>query len=212
MSPKAADPNVRTALVETAARILTEEGPSGLTTRRLAREVGASTMAVYTHFGGMADLLTAISLEGFRRLARRMARVRRTDDPVADVVGLGRAYRRNALANPSLYQVMFGSHPADWIMDDADQAMTLGTFMTLVEGVQRCIDAGRFTAEDPWAMAFQLWASVHGIVTLELSGFLTTADAARTSDGMIFNLAVGFGDDPALVRRSVGGPAERALR
>src|SRR6476659_8739147 len=98
MSPKTADPNVRTALVETAARLLTEEGPSALTTRRLAREVGASTMAVYTHFGGMDELLGAMSVEGFRRLARRLNRVKQTEDTVADVVELGRAYRRNALA------------------------------------------------------------------------------------------------------------------
>ena len=205
MSPKAADPNVRTALVETAARLLTEEGPSALTTRRLAREVGTSTMAVYTHFGGMEELLTAISLEGFRRLARRLNRVKPTEDPVADVVALGRAYGRNALANP-------GSLPGD-VRDPArrlghqtpaDQAMTLGTFTTLVAAVQRCIDAQRIDG-DAWAIASQMWATLHGVVMLELSGFLGRTEAVRTSEAITFNLVVGLGDDPALARRSIGG-------
>jgi AcrR family transcriptional regulator len=205
MSPRAADPDIRTALVETAARLLTEEGPSALTTRRLAREVGASTMAVYTHFGGMDELRAAISIEGFRRLGRRMKLVKHTADPAADAVALGRAYRRNALANPDLYREMFGSHPENWIMDPADQAMTLNTFLTLVEAVQRSIDAKRLVSGDAWAVASQVWAGLHGIVMLELSGFLSHADAVRTSDEMMFNLAVGLGDDPTLAHRSVFG-------
>ncbi|MDQ6696133.1 MAG: TetR/AcrR family transcriptional regulator [Actinomycetota bacterium] len=203
MSPRAADPDVRTALVETAARLLTEEGPSALTTRRLAREVGASTMAVYTHFGGMDELRAAISVEGFRRLGRRMDLVKHTDDPAADAVALGRAYRRNALANPDLYREMFGTHPADRITDPADQAMTLNTFLMLVDAMQRSIDAKRLVSDDAWAVAAQVWAALHGIVMLELSGFLSHADAVRTSDEMMFNLAVGLGDDPALARSSI---------
>ncbi len=205
MSPKSPDPDVRTALVETAARLLNEEGPSALTTRRLAREVGASTMVVYTHFGGMDELRAAISIEGFRRLGRRMNRVKHTDDPAADAVALGQAYRRNALANPDLYRVMFGTHPQDWIMDPADQAMTLNTFLTLVDAMQRSIDAERFNPGDPWAIANQLWAALHGVVMLELSGFLGPADSVRTSQQMMFNLAIGLGDDPALAHRSVFG-------
>jgi AcrR family transcriptional regulator len=205
MSPKAADPDVRTALVETAARLLTEEGSVALTTRRLAREVGVSTMAVYTHFGGMDDLLVAISLEGFRRLGRRLSRVKHTDDPSADAASLGRAYRRNALANPDLYRVMFGTHPDEWIKDPDDQAMTLNTFIMLVDAVQRCIDAGRFSPGDPWDIAAQVWAGLHGIVMLELSGFLQRPDAVRTTDQMMYTLAVGLGDDPDRARRSVGG-------
>jgi AcrR family transcriptional regulator len=67
--PKTADPSVRTALIEHAARITAEEGREALTLRRLAAGVGTSTMAVYTHFGGMDDLRRAVRREGFARLA-----------------------------------------------------------------------------------------------------------------------------------------------
>jgi hypothetical protein len=50
-------PDVRRRLLEEAARLLGEEGPAALTTRRLAREAGTSTMAVCTHFGGMPALV-----------------------------------------------------------------------------------------------------------------------------------------------------------
>ena len=44
--PRSADPEVGAALVEAAARILAEEGPAALTTRRVATEARTSTMAV----------------------------------------------------------------------------------------------------------------------------------------------------------------------
>jgi len=65
VSPKIADPAVRTALLENAARLIATEGTTGLTLRRLAEETGTSTMAVYTHFGGMQSLRDEVRREGF---------------------------------------------------------------------------------------------------------------------------------------------------
>ena len=102
---------MRMRLLEAAARLLALEGPGALSARRAAREVGASTMVVYTHFGGMKELVTAVVREGFARLADLVTAVPRTDDPVADLYAMLGAYRRTALANPHLYAVMFGSAP-----------------------------------------------------------------------------------------------------
>src|SRR5437764_10629249 len=81
VSPRAPDPELRTRLIKAAALLLVEHGPDALTTRRVGKEVGASTMAIYTYFSGMADLRRAVSSEGFARLASRLDAVRRTDEP-----------------------------------------------------------------------------------------------------------------------------------
>ena len=78
MSPRSADPAIRTALLDAAARILAADGPSALSTRRLATEVGASTMAVYTHFGSMDQVRQAVRQDGFARLAAELDAVDRT--------------------------------------------------------------------------------------------------------------------------------------
>ncbi len=104
---RVADPAMRTALIETAARILATEGPSRLTLRHLADQVDTSTMAIYTHFGGMDQLRLAVCIEGFRRLAAHLGGVGQSDDPVADLVALGVAYTTNARQNPHLYRAMF---------------------------------------------------------------------------------------------------------
>ena len=71
--PRTADPEVRAALTDAAARLLGEEGPAAMTTRRLATEAGTTTTAVYTHFGGKEDLVRAIVWEGFDRLTAHLS-------------------------------------------------------------------------------------------------------------------------------------------
>ena len=66
--PRTADPGVRVALVERAAEMLARR--EVVTLRALVDSVGTSTMAVYTHFGGMAGLWRAVRQEGFTRLAK----------------------------------------------------------------------------------------------------------------------------------------------
>src|SRR5215469_12934589 len=104
----AAVPATRQRLLAAALRLLEDGGPEALQARRLAAEIGASTMAVYTHFGGMRQLVEAMAREGFARFRRLLAAVPETEDPVADILGLGVAYRDHAVGSPQLYRVMFG--------------------------------------------------------------------------------------------------------
>ena len=189
MTPKPADPEVRAALIDAAARLLIEEGPPALTTRRLATEVGTSTMAVYTHFRGMEELKRELRREGFARLAAFQQMTPQTDDVVGDVIAHGLAYFSNALANSHLYRFMF-MEPAP----DDESEVGRETFDTVVAAVGRAVDAGRFKG-DPEAMATQLWASSHGVVSLVLSGCLTLDEAIQTARDMGANLMVAFGED-----------------
>lgn len=198
MSPRAPDPSIRSALIDAAARLLASGGPGALKTRALAAEVGTSTMAVYTHFSGMAELRAAVRNEGFERLGKFLDAVEATDDAVADVASMGGAYLSNALTNPHLYRFMFVEPPID---DDPDAGIF--TFEILVAGVARAIEAGRFDAADPVRLATQLWASVHGTVTLHLSGLLSIEDLAECSTAMALALFVAFGDDPDAARASL---------
>jgi AcrR family transcriptional regulator len=173
---------VRARLVEAAAELLAGEGPAALSTRRLAREVGTSTMAVYTHFGGLPELVRAVVREGFSRLGQHLDAVPETDDPLADLAALGEAYRANALANPHLYAVMFGSASlGGYRLHDDELDEGRYTFDVLVAATKRTIDAGIFRTGDPQDVAAQLWAATHGFVMLELAGYF---DARREPDAV----------------------------
>ena len=196
MSPKTADPAVREGLVEAAARLIALREP--LTTRRVAAEVGTSTMAVYTHFGSMEELRRAVRLEGFTRLAKHLENVAPSDDPLVHLVRLGDAYCRNALENPDVYRVMFMESP----VDEEDAGVGLDTFETLVAGVQRCVDAGVFTG-DAWSLATQVWAAAHGVVALHIAQRLTVDDGFELLMTTTKNLMVAFGAEPDAVDKAM---------
>lgn len=162
---------VRGRLVESAARILDEEGPSALSTRRLAAEAGTSTMAVYTHFGGMGAVVDAVATEGFRRLIDLVEAVERSDDPVADLLAMAVAYRENALRNQHLYAVMFGAVSVRGLGGHGpDGAVAYAAFAQLATAIERAMDAGALRRDDPNAVAAQFWSALHGYMMLELAG------------------------------------------
>ena len=203
MSPRPVDPSVRMALIEQAARLLREGGDAALTTRAVASAVGTSTMAVYTHFGGMAELRRAMRIEGFTRLARWQESVRESDDPVADLTAHGAVYLANALENPDLYRAMFGEDSAD----EEERAICHATFDPVVATSARCIEAGRFTAGDARMVAMQLWAVTHGMVSLHLASLWTQEELVTHLAASGQALYIGFGDHADAAAASISAGA-----
>ena len=210
--PKTADPDVREALLEAAARQIATGGSGSLTLRRLVDEVGPSTMAVYTHFGGMQNLRQEVRREGFARLRTHLESGPLTKDPLADLVAGGWAYYDNALENPHMYRVMFLDHH-----EPSDDVVGLDTFELLVTLVTRCIEAGKFDPAEPFNLAVQLWSTLHGLVSLELSGLLAEPLAIEMVTSTWRSLFLGFGAEPRAVGRALARarrdvpPAARAL-
>ncbi|OZM76672.1 TetR/AcrR family transcriptional regulator [Pseudonocardia sp. MH-G8] len=190
------DPAVRTLLVERAARMLRDREP--LTLRSLVAGTGVSTMAVYTHFGGMDGLWMALRQEGFTRLAARFAALATTDDAVRDLTALVAAYLGNALDHPDLYRVMF-----DASVELEDLTAADATLEYLVQAARRGRDDGRFRrGTDPLELATQSWVTGHGLASLVATGPLPR----RTLDGgasMLTALFIGAGDRPDRCRASV---------
>lgn len=167
MPPRGADRRAaRTALLETAARMIAAEGAGALTLRRLAAEAGTSTMAVYTHFGGMPELRRAIRHEGFARLAARLDAAGRHGDHLAQLAALCLTYVDFGLENADLYRVMFLEQALD---DEGDPEGGAGAFATLVRAVGAC---GFDRPDPPEALATQLWSTGHGVVALHLAGLI----------------------------------------
>ncbi|MCW2877150.1 MAG: putative transcriptional regulator, TetR family [Sphaerisporangium sp.] len=211
VSPRRSNPQTRSALVDIAARLLSDEGPQALSARRVAAEAGSSTMAVYTNFGGMSGLVHDMVYEGFARLETYFSHVGRTADPVADMVLFGRAYRHNALTNPHLYAVMFGGASlAGFSLTAEDRQYGRYTLTNVVECATRCIEAGRFRTGDAELVAHQMWTAIHGLVTLELGHYLIDpCNADVVFEAQLTGLVVGVGDTLEAATRSVKASRRR---
>jgi AcrR family transcriptional regulator len=200
-------------LVDAAVRLLADNGPEALQARKVATEIGASTMAVYTHFGGMGELLEAVAREGFRRLTASLDLVPKTADAVADIFTMGFAYRETALENPHLYAVTFGlSGPGGRRVAMLDMTSPpeegaahqgLDAFAFLLDATARAIDAGRFTGVEPLAAAAQLWSALHGYVTLEISGHFGPAGLDFVLLPLSVTIVRGLGDTIEASKRSL---------
>lgn len=194
---RTSDPAVRARLLERAAQMQRDREP--VTLRSLVAGTGVSTMAVYTHFGGMDGLWKALRQQGFVHLAERFAAVGTTGDPVADLTRLLAEYTRNALEHPDLYRVMF-----DATVELEDLAAADATLEHLVQAALRGVRQGRFRAGTvPLDLATQAWMVVHGVVSLVATGPLPP-EALRHAGPLLTALLAGAGDDLDRCRSSVG--------
>lgn len=203
-------------LLAAAFRVLEAEGPQALQARTLTAEIGASTMAVYTHFGGMPGLIDAMVRDGLIRFAQHVReRAPETDDPMADLFAGGFAYGDFALANPQLYRLMFGlaGRPQVRTLPDAESVM--GTdeggeaLAVLVDSVERVLDAGLIRPQEPRAAAAQILSVTHGFLMLQIGGFVEE-ELQLVMPEMAVNLMVGLGADRAKAERSLARAVEAA--
>jgi AcrR family transcriptional regulator len=214
MSPRRPDPAVAVRLLEVAARLLAVEGPAAVSARRVASEAGASTMAVYTHFGSMDELLAAVRREGFRRFGLELERPALTGDPVADVMAQGWAYRHFALTERHLYDVMFRARPPGVVEHQDDAESSMATFLSLVRRIERCGEVGPWLVADAVSAAEVVWSAAHGHCTIELSGYHAGVgrDPVASYGRCLLHLAIGFGQDPAAAAKALTRSRTRARR
>jgi AcrR family transcriptional regulator len=191
-------------VVQATIRLLAEQGPSAIKVRAVASASGLSTMVVYSHFGGIAELIRAVVDQGFKELDRAFAQVPVTEDPIADLFALALTCRRVARDNPHLYDLMFGLSTRATYRPLSDSDVRLsgrspafrGAYVHVTQACERLMSSGRVRQQEPEVLAAQLWSFVHGYITLELAEHFAEFDdpVAQVLVPMGVNVAVGLGD------------------
>jgi len=160
-------------ILDAAERLLLETGnEEAVSVRRIADAVGVTPPSIYLHFSDKDELIFAVSERQFTELDRVMeAAVVGIDDPLEELYQRGKAYVRFGLEHPEQYRILFmrgGSHAA--AASDENRIRRASAFDHMVEAVGRCIDAGLFPkTSDPFVVAVELWAVVHGLTSLIIS-------------------------------------------
>ncbi|UUU32154.1 TetR/AcrR family transcriptional regulator [Streptomyces sp. CA-210063] len=101
--------DLRTALLVRAEQALQEKGPTELSLRELARDIGVSPAAPSRHFKSKQALLDALALRGFDRLvAMLISAGEEAGESFAELLTVvTRAYMEFAAANPALLELMY---------------------------------------------------------------------------------------------------------
>ena len=159
---------VGSTLLKAASDLLAADGPTALTVRGIANAAGVSTMNVYSRFGSKDGVVEHLFIEGFRRLGEAMTARPDTDDPIADIRSCGRGYRQFAIEHQTLYSVMFDRVVPDFQPTLEAQVLAGSTLELLAQRLERAMKAGALRSADPMHTAALVWATCHGVVSLEL--------------------------------------------
>lgn len=175
--------DTRTRLLDQARVVYLEGGVAHFSLREVARRVGVSAAAVYRHFDSKEALLGAVCEEGFRTFSSYLFRALSEKTPMARLRVAGDCYIRFALENPHDYRVIFMSTAGDLggrRKPAASGKETSPSFQFLVDRVRECMDTHALERGDATEVAATVWAHVHGLSSLRLSGHLSSVgdDAA----------------------------------
>jgi AcrR family transcriptional regulator len=169
------------ALLQAASDILETEGPDALSVRRIAAAAGVAPMGVYNHFESKNGIIDALFMQGFERLRQALATaIAEQQDPYEALREGGRHYRALALAHPMAYQLMFMRTIPGYEPSDTAYTVAASAFESLVDAVVRAMNAGVLATAPPTEIAQIIWSSLHGWVSIELTGmgFVEDQDAA----------------------------------
>jgi AcrR family transcriptional regulator len=171
--------DLRAALLDEAAAMITEEGAASVTMRELGRRLGVSRAAPYRHFADKTALLVAVAAAGFDRLSGRL----QTNDgggPRSSVERfrrMGEEYVRFAVENPAHYRLMYGKEALTRQDRPELREAANAIFDQLVGVFQAHQRSGAIKRQDPQAQAYVAWSAVHGLASLWIEGQIqATAD------------------------------------
>ncbi|MDX3312428.1 TetR-like C-terminal domain-containing protein [Streptomyces sp. NPDC054884] len=171
--PRTNDEAVKERLVECATEMLATGPRESVTVRAVAAAAEASTTAVYSLFGGKDALIRAVRDRAVAGLFQDVSAVRTSADPLADLYALAVAYRRWGCGHSHLYTVLFGGVQS---FDPSGEVGAGDPIRPLLSAIERAVTAN-VLAGDATAVALSVWATMHGLVTLELAGALDAATA-----------------------------------
>jgi AcrR family transcriptional regulator len=157
---------LRAETLAAARDLIQEKGYEGLTLRKLAQRMECSPMALYSYFADKQALLTALALEGFEKLAKRLdSTVRR--DPLTALRKILLDYIAYAEENPMEYRILFLSVETlgELKLSREDLQERNPAFRALFKCVEACVKAGVLQG-DAFAVSTVLWTAAHGAAAL----------------------------------------------
>lgn len=174
--PRKYDDEKRVAVLGAAAAAIARDGFDGLSLRVLAAECGVSTQVLYSMFGSKAGIVAAVLERAVEGFSRAQHAVDRDLDPLLRLYVIGQAYRTWALANESLYLVLFSRNAntatgaeasgSRWPTVDARHHATM--IAPVRECLRELIDTQVFDEIDLDLAVSSFWSFIHGLVSLEI--------------------------------------------
>jgi len=165
----------REKILDAARELFVTEGYEGVSMRRVAEKIEYSPAAIYVHFADKEKLFRELCHQDYARLAEVFQSSVISTDPIERLKQIGAIYVDFGIRYPNHYKFMFMTPYPPQEFDEVDREMhgnpEKDSYAFLKWAVQQAVDAGRFREElrDAEMIAQTLWASVHGVISLEIA-------------------------------------------
>lgn len=157
--------DARSAIIEVASRLLTEQGEAALTTRGVAQAAGVQAPAIYRLFGDKDGLLDAVAENIMATYVAAKSEDARSEiaddgDPVDDLRAGWNMHVEFGLANPALFRLLNATG------SKKESAATASGVEILRSRVHRVASAGRLRVSEQRAVELIHAAGTGAVLTL----------------------------------------------
>ncbi len=165
----------RDKILDAARELFVTEGYEGVSMRRVAEKIEYSPTAIYVYFADKQELFHELCQQDYARLAEVFQSSEMPTDPIERLRQTGRTYTEFGVRYPNHYKFMFMTTHPPHEPDEEDREVMgnpeVDAYAFLKWAVQQAIDAGRFREElqDAELISQTLWASVHGVISLNIA-------------------------------------------
>jgi len=165
----------RDKILDAARELFVTEGYEGVSMRRVADKIEYSPTAIYVHFADKQELFRELCHRDYARLAEVLQSSAATADPIERLRSIGGIYVEFGVRYPNHYKFMFMTPHPGQALDEVDREMhgnpEKDGYALLKWAVQQAIGAGCFREgmDDAELISQTLWASVHGVISLEIA-------------------------------------------
>ena len=161
----------RDTFCEAAYALYVQEGYDAVTMRGVAKVLGCSPMMAYRYFENKEHVFASLRAIWFHRLAQALTAVPVTFSPVEYMRALGKAYADFAHEAPQAYRLLYmiPINPLQ-VYPEVIEANERTT-RVLFDATRRLVVSGGIE-RDPVLYAHTIWASIHGLVSLDLANQL----------------------------------------
>ncbi len=165
---------LRARIIDAARTLFVERGIEAVSMREIAKKINYSATTLYHHFADKDALLQAVCDEDFLKLASGMRELMQLPNLIERIQALSKGYAMFALQYPNHYRLMFMTPRAPCNLDitEIEQGNTeQDAYAQLKLVVKEAFDAGLFRPEITHfeLIAQTLWASTHGVCSLEIA-------------------------------------------
>jgi len=174
--------NAREALLDTAEALIREKGISSFSLRAIARDVGIDPSACYRHFKNKEALLHGIASRGFTTLSKKMIEADNGESSRDAIINMGNAYVEFALADPLVFQIMFGGCGLPALDERLKEPTVEHTaFETLQQALLRYFVSSNESEDKLEATTMDIWSAVHGVAALSAFDAIIMDRDSRTA-------------------------------